>query len=204
MALRDLIKSLGLSGTAAEITAALNAKTETKTNVGKVTWATMADLFDAATVARWDGTLKALGLEWVRSTLSGAGLDFSNPKSQAMLDQLVAGGAIPVEEGVQLKAVGIQQVSPYENWAGVGQVVSEADVVAALIPPVVDGRAISVAVSVTPQGDSVALSITTMVGQERMDIVHSLATSKVNDPTLTEAQRAFVKGLVELVKSYVF
>jgi len=202
MALRDLIHSHGLTGTASEITAALNATTQTWSCSDKITYATLADQFGKEAVTGFDATLKSLGLEWVRLTLSGAGLDFSNEKTQATIDELLAGGAIDKTTAQSLKTLGIKPISPYEAWAGLGQVATEEQVAAALVPPVVQGHAVQAACHVGPDRTSVAVSVVEIVDGVPGRVVSAMGAQSATDAHLTETQRAFVAALLALVGSY--
>jgi len=138
--LRDLINSLGLTGTAAEIAAALNAKTVQVPISGRKTWSDIAAEIGPEKTQQFYVTLDQLGLKWVRETLSGAGIDFSNPQTQQMIRRFQEDNVISAEEAIVLKGLGVKTLSPYERLVGEGQVVTEEQVAAAMTPVMPDGE----------------------------------------------------------------
>lgn len=141
-ALRRLIVQRGLLGkTNAEIAAALNTKSERITFSENITSA---------------GIITALGPDLTREALAGleaaaqrdpllrsqmakinsTGIDFSHPVTLQFIDQLQAAGVFQANVADALRSLGVQYKSPYELWAGDGQVVTEEQVADALAEPV--------------------------------------------------------------------
>jgi len=183
---------MGLTGTAAEIAAALNAKNVQVPISGRKTWSDIAAEIGPEKTQQFYATLEQLGLYWVRETLSGAGIDFSNPQTQQMIQRFQEDNVISAQEAIILKGLGIKTLSPYEQLAGEGQVVTEEQVAAAMAPVTPDGeqRMLSVMVQAdnrvtatlvvqpTYQGKPCGQSkVRQYVGDEATslrDIVHSL------------------------------
>lgn len=189
--LRNLISSLGLQGTPSEIADALNAKTITMTINDRVTWATIANTLGAAETTRFDTALRTLGLEWVRTTLSGVGFDFSNPQTQAMLDQFHADGHLSDDEAEVLKGLGIRQISPYEQYAGEGQVVTADQVAEALKPVEVVGKTWSLILRYDQDQTSVVFTASDKLSDGSM----SAPTHTILARDLSEAPEDFRESL---------
>ena len=112
-----------LDKTDAEIVALLNAATVTVRDTQLWTSAGHALLFGPEAVGQIDEVLKATpGYDWVRLLLAGKGIDFSSDVTQASLESLrgVLGSQVDA-----LKAVGIRQISPYQDAGFEGDVTLE-------------------------------------------------------------------------------
>lgn len=104
--LATYIQSNNLTGTPAEIVAALDAEVELSRDSQRWTYAGLAKRFGPTAVGQVDEGLKAIpGMDWVRLALAAGGLDFSDPATQAGLDSLAE--AFGAEMVALLKAVGI-------------------------------------------------------------------------------------------------
>ena len=111
-ALATYIQSNNLSGTPAEIVAALDAEVVLSRDSQRWTYAGLARRFGPVAVGQVDEGLKQIpGMDWVRLALAAGGLDFSDPVTQAGLDSLV--GVFPDEMIAGLKAVGITRGKRY-------------------------------------------------------------------------------------------
>lgn len=111
-----------LDSTDAEIVALLNTPSITVTNTERWTWAGLALRFNPAIVGTIDEVLKSIqGMDWVRMQLAGGGIDFSLESTQSTLESL---RAVPelADHIDNLKAIGIRQVSPYQDAGFVGDV----------------------------------------------------------------------------------
>jgi hypothetical protein len=208
MALVDLIQQYSLTGTSAEVAAALNAQTVMQSITDLQT---STDLIRALGTADAEAALRGYELAMAGSailrsqyqSLNSVGLDFSHPLVQASVDSMVAGGALSSALAAKVKALGIKQISPYEAWAGVGQVVTADQVTAALTPLVQDGVAFSLVVSVTPQlSCAMHMSRTALSGAKTMGVIESFSTSQAVNPNLTKTQQALVTAILALVSSY--
>jgi hypothetical protein len=208
MTLAEFIASLNLTGSADEIAATLNAATVTQTNS---TLQRSSDMILALGETNAEIALTAFetamaGSAILRSqyqALNGQGLDFSNALVQATITSLVAGG-LPSGIGASLAAMGIQQISPYQQWAGVGQSPVTADqVTAAQATLVQDGVAFSLVISVTPQMPcAIHMSRTALCGAQPMGILENFSTSQAVNANLTSQQQALVTAILALVNSY--
>ena len=112
-----------LDKTDAEIVSLLNAQSVTVTDASLWTSAGLALAFGPQVVGTIDETLKAIpGFDWVRILLGGRGIDFSSAVTQAALESLRP--ALPdYVDG--LKAIGVRQVSPYNDAGFEGDVTLE-------------------------------------------------------------------------------
>jgi hypothetical protein len=207
MVLADLIRSLGLTGTAAKVTADLNAKTVRYTDPVPKTAVDIIGLLGAV-----DAEVVLAGIELaakesaigraIQQSLVSGGLDFSHDVVQAQLSLTASTANMSDEIGEKLLKLGVQQITPYENWAGIGQSVSEAEVATAIIPPVPDSRAVSLGLNIRPDGMSMGFGITEMAGSIALGVIHSIATTEKDNPRLSAAQNQFVSDLLALVTSY--
>jgi hypothetical protein len=128
MTLAQLIESLGLSGTAAEVAKALNAETVQVTDDALYTWAGVAVIAGPASAEALRMALDANGLGWAVHQLGGSGIQLSHPQTQFFLTQFAAAG---VPGCAELAYAGLHYESPH-NHAGFAGEVSEADVQVAL------------------------------------------------------------------------
>jgi hypothetical protein len=154
--LRDLITSLGLKGTPAEIAAALNTKTIAVPQPGRKTW---ADIVAAVGPEAADYLYNALdreGYTWMRDTLAGGGLDFSQPEILDLLEKLHDIRLLSEQEYSALRQLGIKMISPYEQMAGEGQLVTEEQVTEALALIAPDGEQQILSIIVQPDGHTMA------------------------------------------------
>lgn len=112
-----------LDKTDAQIVAMLNAPSVTVRDTQLWTSAGLALLFGPEAVGQIDEVLKATpGYDWVRLLLAGKGIDFSSDVTQASLESLrgVLGSQVDA-----LKAVGVRQISPYQEAGFEGDVTVE-------------------------------------------------------------------------------
>lgn len=139
-AIKQLISQYALTGTPQEIADALNAKSVRVEDHTMRTYASLANLFGSEAVAQFDTILQQAGMEWARLTLAGAGIDFANPETERAIDSLVTANLLDTATANQLKALGVQYASPYEQVAGPGNVVTVEQVQEALEPVAVAGK----------------------------------------------------------------
>ncbi len=196
MTLSELIRSMGLTSQPVdEIVATLNAKTIRKTDSTKVTYAVLADKFGSEVVAQFDAKLQQIGFEWARLTLAGAGIDFSNEQTQAVIDGFVAANIVDPATGAALKALGVWHVSPCED-AGLPPA-TEADVQAALDeianePPPTPDPAVMVSGVIRPES-----TFLTLAGHGQRFSFNS------STPVPLDAkQQAFVSAITDAVHAY--
>lgn len=175
----------------------------TKIRDRPVSYNDLIAVFGPARVKVLDGLLKNTGLDWLQRQLAGAGVDFSDAAIQSLFTDLATAGTIPLADADKIKEIGVWCKLQWQDY-GLPALPSIAQIQTVIDGLGEDGRAISVAVMVTPQGDSVALSVTAMAGSEQIEIIHSIAAINADDPRLTDVQRVFVKSLLDLVKSYVY
>lgn len=162
--LKDLISSLGLSGTSAQIADALNAKTVEKRVEEPVTGATIIRVFGeevARTLAakvyaatQSDPLLNAFFVK-VNST----GLCFGSDEAQSMIESLKNSGVFTQQEAAMLKGLGVKQVSQWEMVAGEGSVVTPEQVEQALQPVTEVGRSWSLILRGEGQGVHVVWTV---------------------------------------------
>lgn len=117
--IKQLIKSLSLSGTAQEITDHLNALTIEKRDDQLYTWAGVANLVGPVGAESLRLALEANNLAWVNLQLGGFGIQLSNPLVQQALLGFAQAGVPGCDV---LAAQGIRHVSPYINAGGSGDV----------------------------------------------------------------------------------
>lgn len=190
--IKQLIEQYKLTGTPQEIADALNAKTIPVSTNQRVTWPVIAATLGVGETTEFDNKLKALGLEWVRMTLSGEGFDFTHPKTQEMLDQFHADGHLDADELLVLKSLGYSMQSPYEQVAGIGNVVTPEQVENALQPVTVIGHDWSVIV----RGDGQGIHCVYVINEKYSDgtvkpISTVLSNNAVNDEKVpTELMQA--------------
>ena len=113
-----------LDKTDAEIVSLLNADTVTVRDSQLWTSAGLALIFGPEAVGQIDEVLKATpGYDWVRLLLAGKGIDFSSDVTQASLESLrgILGGQVD-----SLKAIGVRQITPYQEAGFEGNVSIEA------------------------------------------------------------------------------
>lgn len=128
-ALVSYIQSNNLTGTPAEIVAALDADVVLSRDSQRWTYAGLARRFGPQVVGQVDEGLKQIpGMDWVRLALAAGGLDFSDATTQAGLDSLA--GVFPAELIAGLKAVGIARGKRYVA-AGFDTLPTEEQVVVA-------------------------------------------------------------------------
>jgi len=154
--LRDLITSLGLKGTPAEIATALNTKTIAVLQPGRKTWADIAAAVGPEAADYLYNALDREGYTWMRDTLAGGGLDFSQPEILDLLEKLRDIRLLSEQEYSALRQLGIKMISPYEQMAGEGQVVTEEQVTEALALIEPDGEQQILSVVVQPDGRTMA------------------------------------------------
>ena len=127
--LANYIQSNNLTGTPAEIVAALDADVVLSRDSQRWTYAGLARRFGPTVVGQVDEGLKQMpGMDWVRLALAAGGLDFSDSVTQAGLDSLK--GAFPDEMVAGLKAVGITRGKRYTS-AGFDSLPTEEQVAVA-------------------------------------------------------------------------
>lgn len=145
-------------------------------------------------IAVFDKSLAAADHDWLRAALSGTGVELADPKVQALLAD--------IKEDVAKVQAFVSTEST--NWQEIGLAgpMTAKEVQAEMDAMVVDGRAISISLQVTPDRSSVALSVRNAAGPELLDTIESFATSSPDDERLTKQQRAFVADLLALVASY--
>jgi len=171
MTLRELITQKNLTGTASEIAAVLNAKTEPVAN---------SELYTST------GVILELGPDLARQALAGflaaaqndpllqsqydklnsTGIDFSHPLTQQMIDQLQMAGAFSAEVAAALKGIGIRYKSPYELAFGDGAVVTPEQIEQALQPPTVTGKRYILSCIVGPGQQIANLVVSELSGPE--------------------------------------
>jgi hypothetical protein len=128
-ALANYLQSNSLTGTPAEIVAALDAEVVLSRDSQRWTYAGLARRFGPTIVGQVDEGLKATpGMDWVRLALAAGGLDFSDAVTQAGLDSLK--GVFPDEMIAGLKAVGVVTGKRYTQ-AGFDALPTEEQVAAA-------------------------------------------------------------------------
>lgn len=131
-ALATYIQTAGLTGTAAEIATALDAEVAAKEDHTRYSYAGLAKLFGYEVIGQIDETLRKVpGMDWVRLSLSGPGIDFADAETQKGLDALEAAGALSKEIVTTLKALGIVK-GPLWQQAGFEKLPSEAEIEIAL------------------------------------------------------------------------
>lgn len=166
-----------------------------KVRTEPVTYNDLLAVLDAADVKELDADLSKAGLDWLQRQFAGSGADLSSEKIQAILTESLGKNADKV------KAIGIGESLQWAEY-GLPSLPSLAEVEAEIAPLVVDGRSMSVAVNVTPQRSSVAVSIHEMAGSQMLGQLESFATSQADDARLTAKQRALVAAVVALVNGY--
>lgn len=123
--LASLIAQYGLKDKSVdEIVEALNAKTIKRPISRKVTYATLASVFGPEVISQVDQAFKQSGMEWIRMTLAGSGVDFSSDLAQEAITNLAAVGIITEQQAEQAKALGFEWVSLSEQ-AGIPSVTPE-------------------------------------------------------------------------------
>ena len=177
------------------------ASAVTKTRAAPVTYNDLVKEFGTAKVKELDAALKTAGLDWMQRSLAGTGVDLADAKIQSLFTDLTTAGTAAKVDTDKIKKIGVSQSVQWEEY-GFPSLPTIKEIQDGIDGLGIDGQAISVAISVTPQGDSLALSVTSMAGRERVDVIHGLVASSGDDPGLSEAQRAFVTALFDLVKSY--
>lgn len=101
-------------------------------------------LGDTARITRLDGALKTAGLEWVRLSLAGEGLNLRDPLTLGAIDGLEAAGLFTPEDARALREIGSRLVSEYEDAGGSGSP-AEADFAAARARVALDAVRLAVA-----------------------------------------------------------
>lgn len=112
-----------LDKTDAEIVTLLNTASVTVRDSQLWTSAGLALMFGPEAVGQIDEVLKATpGYDWVRLLLAGKGIDFSSDVTQASLESLrdILGDQVDA-----LKAIGVRQISPYQEAGFEGDVTLE-------------------------------------------------------------------------------
>jgi len=181
MTLRELIARLGLNGTPEQIAEALNAKSvpiyrsENMTSAGLVIeiGPELAAQALAGLEAAMNDTANPLAplLRSQYQKLNSTGLDFSHPLTQQLIDQLSQAGVFSADLAGRLKSVGIRYVSPYEQIAGEGQVVTVDQVQTALQPPTITGQRRVLSVVLNPDGSACSLVVSKIAGEEIVSTV---------------------------------
>jgi len=210
MTLLDLINSQNFpSGTTADqIAAALNAQTvslftttlQTSTDIILAVGEANADAFFAAFETAMAGSAM---LRSQYQKLNSTGLDFSNALVQAQITGMVAANLITSQLGASLQAMGVQQTSPYAQWAGAGQTVTSAQVTTAMAPLTQTGQSKSLHVHIDQNGNTtVACSIMNYAGSQQIGMDEAFQATNGVGTNLTTAQQAFVNSVLALVIGY--
>lgn len=138
MTLRELIDANNLTGTPAEIAAALNVRGQTARRayyVNARTLMAVAGVTAAETIMAslkaTSPTLHAILLDVGDNDGHRGGVDVSKDDSRAFIDQLVTGGLLTSEQGATIKALGEHTISLAES-IDFGRDVDHADVERAL------------------------------------------------------------------------
>ena len=205
MTLRELIARLGLNGTPGQIAEALNAKSvpiyrsENITSAGLIIeiGTDLASQALASLEAAMNNTANPLAplLRSQYQKLNSTGLDFSHPLTQQLIDQLSQAGVFSADLAGRLKAVGVRHISPYEQVAGEGQVVTVEQVQAALQPPAITGQRRVLSVVLNPDGNVCSLVVSQIAGDE---VVSTVSYGAVNNRTSGDQT---VDGLFTQVKN---
>lgn len=160
-----------------------------------VTYTDLVELIGPEAVKAFDEQLAQAGLGWFQRQLAGAGVMFGDDRIQATLSSLTDARKSALDA---VKALGVH-TEP--QWAvyGLASEPTLQEIEDAIAGLAIDGHAMSVAVSLTPGRESVAVSITEMAGTDRVRVVHSFTAGKRG---LNETQQAFLAGLLALAKAY--
>ena len=206
MTLREFIVLQGFNGTPEQIAEALNAKSIPITN---------SELYTST------GIILALGPDLARSIigkfeaamvhdpllraqydkLNSTGIDFSHPLTQQMIDDLKAAGIFTTEEAEALKRIGIRYISPYEQFAGEGSVVTAEDVAQAMSPQPVTAKRVELKISYDQFGNSFEVTEYFLSG---MALHSSVRWVSVNSsPAPDEKKQMFLDNLSAVLKNYV-
>lgn len=153
------IRKYSLSGTEAEVAAALNAKTERHEDHDRKTIADLYRIFGRNVVRGWVATIKTSPFACDLDVLI-AGADFASDETIGIISEMHAAGLLNADQYAQALAIGVQLLSVWEKEGGTSPV-SEAEV--------------SEALTAIDRQNSIAAM------QRRLDAAHAAATAVVCD-----------------------
>jgi hypothetical protein len=164
MTLYDLIQNTGLVDAAA-ITTVLNTKTVVVRNENRWTLNELFAKFGETAVETLINKLKNSAkpmANTVLTALSGTGVRFDTDEMQTWITNIAAtdSWSNPLRNGVL--ALGKYNISPYEAWAGEGQVVTQQsvqDAIDAHVPVVFDDQQMLLSVNLTPSKVAMSLRV---------------------------------------------
>lgn len=125
-----IIKRNNLTGDAATVTAALNAKTTRHENNEWWKWASFSSILGLQTTLGIRAKLRAAGLVDYIDEI-GAGIKMNDPVTQSGIDGLEAAGVLTPQEAAQFKSIGVWYTSIWADSGGTGEAL-ESDVATAL------------------------------------------------------------------------
>lgn len=128
--LKRTIRKHGLSGTAQEVTDALNLKNIPKTNSERQDLSDLADRYGWEAVTNFQTKLVAAGKQGYLDLLQG-GVDLSTQSAYDAVEDMVQAGQITQNEGQNLIKMGRWNASIWQEEGGTGDVLL-ADVTTAL------------------------------------------------------------------------
>lgn len=137
------IRASGATGNAAEVLASITAKTVERTNSELQTSRGLTLVLGPEATATALGGLKTAGqanplLDSIYIAVSTTGLDFANPVTQQMIDQLIGAGVFSAELGAALKVLGRWQESPLEVAASQRGVTTDENTVQAVLDEIAE------------------------------------------------------------------
>jgi len=206
MTLREFIVLQGFNGTPEQIAEALNAKSIPITNselytstgiilaLGPDLARSIIDKFEAAMVH--DPLLRAQ-----YDKLNSTGIDFSHPFTQQMIDDLKAAGIFTTEEAEALKRIGVRYISPYEQFAGEGSVVTAEDVAQAMSPQPVTGKRLELKIIFDLNGSFFAITEYALSGTSIVDKTDWVSVNGA--PAPDPGKQQFLNRLVAILTEYI-
>ena len=135
---RRAIERSNASGTAVEVLTTITAMSVERTNTELQTSRGLTLVLGPEATATALGGLKLAGdanplLDSIYIAVSTTGLDFANPVTQQMIDQLIGAGVFSTDLGALLKGLGRWQESPLERSGGERELTTDEATVQAVL-----------------------------------------------------------------------
>lgn len=188
---------------AADVLADLQSSGEPFKDGTLITYVSLARKFGKKSVSEIDEVLKQIpSLGWVRLSLAGTGLDFSDQQVQDGLDELVQQKALTAEVGQALKQIGVTFRTKWEERFGEELLPTLEEILVAqkdfqAPPPPAPQEQILLCVNITDGVGSIAFR------QQTPEGANDVFSTRTDNIQLDEHQTVFVTGVLSLIEQYL-